>query len=629
MSLITATALGKSFGAQDVFSGITVSIPKHARIGLVGPNGVGKTTLLRILLGEESASEGSVLHAKGLRMGYLAQETPADSHRTLWDECLGALESVLKTQQTLRELEGKLALTPDDGELMTRYGRLQERFESSGGYTYESRVRQVLSGLGFSREDETRPLSQLSGGQRTRAVLARLLLSDSDLLLLDEPTNHLDVQAMEWLEGYLRQWPGAVLLVSHDRYFLDQAVTVIWEMNPAIEIYHGNYSAYLQQREARLQRQMEEFEAQQEFVEKEEEYIRRNMAGQNTRQAQGRLKRLERLLSEAKLSAPSTPRRMRFGLEAAERSGELVIQSEGLAVGYADAPQELFSVPNLVLQRAECAAVMGPNGAGKTTFLKTLLGLLQPLAGDARLGGSVKVAYFAQAHEGLNPEMTLMETIRAKAPSMLDSQIRNFLAAYLFMEDDVFKKVETLSGGERGRLALACLSLTDANLLLLDEPTNHLDLASQDILQKALQAYPGTILLVSHDRYLIDATATQVWEVLPDERSLRVFKGSYSQYREEILKVQEGRTKRKKTSTGKIAPETKKPGRISLKQVRLLEEQISGIEEEIKVCEEKLAHPLEAFESVAELGREYMRLQAKLEEKIKTWDNLFTNQEQK
>ena len=361
--------------------------------------------------------------------------------------------------------------------------------------------------------------------------LPNFLLSQPDLLLLDEPTNHLDIEAVEWLEDFFKDWPGGVLIVSHDRYFLDRVVDHIWEMTPAIEEFRGNYSAYLMQRQERYENRIKEYQAQQEFIEKEEEYIRRNMAGQNTRQAQGRLKRLERMFADSLLIRPTKKRALHINLAASNRSGDRVLQTRNLSVGYADEGQALFDVPNLILERTECAAIIGPNGAGKTTFLKTILETIPPLAGEVVLGGSLSLGYFAQAHEKLHPSWTLIEEVQGIRPKMLPAEARDYLAKFLFTGDDVFKQVEVLSGGERGRLALACLALQGTNLLLLDEPTNHLDLQAQEILQSVLSEYPGTILLVSHDRYLIDGLATQIWEVVPSKRTLVQFNGTYSEYR--------------------------------------------------------------------------------------------------
>jgi ATP-binding cassette, subfamily F, member 3 len=625
MSLLTTINLTKSYGPDDIFSGIAVAVPKRARIGLVGSNGVGKTTILRILIGEENPSEGSVQKAKQLKIGYLPQESILDSEKTLWDECRIALTHLDKMRDELREMEAAMAAGDSDQDLLERYSHAQDSFDHKGGYVYENKIERTLTGLGFSERDYKKPVNILSGGQRTRAVLARLLLSDPDLLLLDEPTNHLDIEAMEWLEGYLKSWEGAVVLVSHDRYFLDQTVNVIWEMTPAMEVYHGNYSAYLKQREARYERQLKEFEAQKDFIEKEEEFIRRNIAGQNTRQAQGRRTRLERLLKDAQLAPPRYSKRMRLNIQAGERSGELVLRTYGVQVGYQDDKKVLIDAPDIVLHRRECAALMGPNGAGKTTFLKTLLGQIPPLAGEVELGASVSVGYFAQAHEDLHEDWTLIEEIQSTSSKMLEAEVRSYLAKFLFSGDDVFKTVGVLSGGERGRLAMACLALQGANLLLLDEPTNHLDLPSQEILQRVLAEFGGTILLVSHDRFLVDGIATQVWEVLPDQKTIEIFKGDYStlKAKQEQKKLAEIEIKSNKKSPQNRPSENKKSKRINPKKLRDLEAAISNLEESLAEIGKKLENPLEATESIADLGEKYVLLQAELDMKWDEWRALF------
>jgi len=625
MSLLTTVNLAKSYGPDDIFSGITVSIPRRARIGLVGSNGVGKTTLLRVLIGEESPSEGRVQKAKQIKIGYLPQESVLDSPQTLWDECRTALSYLEKMRHQLEKMESAMADGIAGKDVLERYSNLQDAFDRKGGYTYENKIERTLTGLGFEKSDYQKPLNILSGGQRTRAVLAKLLLSDPDLLLLDEPTNHLDIQAMEWLEGYLRAWEGAVVLVSHDRYFLDHTVNMIWEMTPAMEIYHGNYNAYLIQREARYERQLKEFKSQRTFIEKEEDYIRRNIAGQNTRQAQGRRTRLERLLKEAKLAPPRHTKRIHLQIQAAERSGDLVVRTYGVRVGYKDDKKVLINIPDIVLRRRECAALMGPNGAGKTTFLKTLLGQISPLAGEVELGGSVRVGYFAQAHEGLHDEWTLVEEIQSTTPKMLEAEIRSYLAKFLFSGDDVFKQVGVLSGGERGRLAMACLALQGANLLLLDEPTNNLDLPSQEILQRVLAEFSGTILLVTHDRFLVDEIATQVWEVLPDEKDMIVFKGNYSALRavQEEKKATAAVKNGAKEKTQKVQRSKKKSKRINPRQLRELEAAISNLEGALAEVGKKLENPIEISESIAELGERYVSLQTELDQKWQEWHALF------
>ncbi|MBN1535659.1 MAG: ABC-F family ATP-binding cassette domain-containing protein [Anaerolineales bacterium] len=664
MSLITTTGLGKSYGPVDIFSGIDLTIPPRSRIAIVGPNGVGKTTLLRILVGIEEPSMGHLQRAKKLKFGYLPQEASLPSQGVLWQECLSALSDLLVREAELRRLESEMAEPALAEEALARYGTLQHTFELLGGYTYETRIRQTLTGLGFDEKDFQRPLVQLSGGQRTRALLARLLLENPDLLILDEPTNHLDINAVEWLEGYLSQWEGAALLVSHDRYFLDRVVDHVWEMrSDGLEVYRGNYSAYLQQRQERWELRQQIFLAEKERLEKDLDYIKRNIAGQNTLQAKGRLRRLSRTLdaidkgglqslqgkkwmeiseetgataqmmsveeAEQRLHALRNPiprpPRLSLKLKADLRSGDLVLRTYDLQVGYADEGKPLFRAPDLTLKRGECAALIGPNGAGKTTFLKTILGFMPPLAGETVLGASLKIAYFAQAHEGLKAENTLVQEIETAALHMLEGEIRAYLARFMFFGEDVYKQVSTLSGGERGRLALAKLSLSDANMLLLDEPTNHLDIPSQEILQHVLADYPGTILLVSHDRYLIDALGTQIWEIEPDETSLRIFLGTYSEYRlqkESEKAIADAPAKSKKTVPRHTTERSAPVNRRRIKQLQEIETQIAGFESRLAELSRQLENPPADPGMVQRLGGEYVQVQEKINALMAEWEKL-------
>lgn len=636
MSLITAANLSRSFGADDIFEGISLSIPYGARIAIVGANGVGKTTLLRILVGLDYPNTGSVQHAKDLSIGYLPQEATLSTEGTLWTQCLDVFTDLLEMQASLEACMAAMSDPDHSEEAVARYGTLEQAFERRGGYTYDVRIKQTLSGLGFDEKDYHRPITQLSGGQRTRALLAKLLLKSPDVMMLDEPTNHLDIQAVEWLESFLKDWEGALVVVSHDRYFLDQVADTIWEMTPSLEVYRGNYSAYLTQREARYARRLAEYEAQTAFIEKEQEFIRRNIAGQNTNQAKGRQRRLERLLEDSRLAPPpSEPRRMHIHLNTRGRSGDLVLRTHDLQVGYHDEGKPLFDCPDLLLQRQECAAIIGPNGAGKTTFLKTILEKIPPFTGTVKLGASLEIGYFAQAHEGLDPEKSLMREIDSVAPNMLPAEVRNYLAKFLFTGDDVFRKVSTLSGGERGRLALAKLSLTDANLLLLDEPTNHLDLPTQEVLESVLSNFPGTILLVSHDRYLIDSLASQIWEVDPHGKSLIVFKGSYTQYKAHKLKMQEVQAAKEglKKDTGQAfesASQKHKPEKtLSNYERQKINKRLSEIEEEIQQLEPlqaavgtKLESPPSDPEEVLRLGEEYVEIQNQIENLMSEWSRL-------
>jgi ATP-binding cassette subfamily F protein 3 len=674
MSLISVSSLTKSFGSFDLFANISFSVGRGARIGLVGPNGVGKTTLLRIIAGEDEASTGTVSRARGVRSGYLSQEADFKMEGTLWDACHSVFDDLVKQQEELHRLEELMATDPD---VIERYGKLQEDFERRGGYTYETRIRQVLTGLGFDAPDYNLSLNHLSGGQRTRAFLARLLLSDPDLLLLDEPTNHLDIRAVEWLEGYLNQWEGAAIIVSHDRYFLDKVSNQILEMLPgAYETYTGNYTAYLKQREERNARRQELFESEKEKLLKEVEYIKKNIAGQNTLQAKGKLKRLTRIVQaieqvgleavlnskwiELGVSMTTSPfsveeaeRRVRgmkspvrtlpnlhLRLGSQKRSGDLVIRTKDLQVGYPAEPgipeKMLFSAPDIELRRQDCAALIGPNGAGKSTFLKTILGQLEPLAGEVILGASLQIGYFAQAHEGLDPNKTLLQEIDSVMPNWLPGQIRDYLGKYLFSGDDVYKKVDMLSGGERGRLALAKLALQDTNLLLLDEPTNHLDIPSQEILESVLEDYSGTILLISHDRYLVDALATQIWEIDPEEANLSVFKGTYSEQRaereqKEYEEFMEARAAdiRDSSGDGRISnieyrrtKSSTKEERRRIAKLQELENTIAELEATLANLGGQLESPLVRPDEVAVIGREYERVQKEMDAKLAEWERM-------
>jgi len=669
MSIISVNSLTKSFGATDLFAGLTFSVAKGARMALVGPNGVGKTTLLRIIVGEDEASSGTVSRARSARIGYLSQEADFKMEGTLWDACYSVFAELIQRQEELHRLESLMATQPD---VLERYGKLQEDFERRGGYTYLTRIKQVLTGLGFDKEDYKLSLDHLSGGQRTRAFLARLLLSDPDLLLLDEPTNHLDIRAVEWLEGYLSQWEGAAVIVSHDRYFLDKACNVILEMHPgAFELYHGNYSAYLHQRQERAERRQETFESEKEKLIKEVEYIRKNVSGQNTLQAKGKLKRLSRVVQaieqvgmEAALntnwsqlgvetttsyfsvdeaekrvrglrSPVRTLPRLHLRLGSDKRSGDLVIRTKDLKVGYhaiaGDSGKFLFSAPDIELRRKDCAALIGPNGAGKTTFLKTILGQLEPLAGEVILGSSLQIGYFAQAHEGLDPNKTVMEEIDSVMPQWLPGQIREYLGKYLFSGDDVYKKVDMLSGGERGRLALAKLALQDTNLLLLDEPTNHLDIPSQEVLEAVLDDYSGTILLVTHDRYLVDALATQIWEINPDENQITTFNGTYSQMKDEMeketskLAMQEEKAEIRYSNNRVSNLESRKSSkeeRRRMAQLQELENTIAALEADLANLGAQLESPLVRPNEVVKIGKEYERVQKEMDGKLAEWEGM-------
>jgi ATP-binding cassette subfamily F protein 3 len=672
MTVLTAQNVGQSFGAFDLFSGVYVSVPNDGKIGLVGPNGIGKTTLLLILAGLARPTTGTVQRARNATIAYLPQEAEkafAGHDNTVYAEMLAVFAALRAEEARLRQMEQEMADGAFTEELFERYSRAQERFELAGGYEYEVRIRQVLTGLGFPEEKWQMSLLHLSGGQKTRVLLARLLLERPDLLILDEPTNHLDVQAIEWLEGTLRNWDGAVLLVSHDRYFLDRVVHTIWEMGrDQIEVYRGNYSAYVQQRQERWDRRRQEFDAFKERMEKELDYIRRNIAGQRTQMAQGKLKRITRELKAVQsggvqavqgrqwsriaaeqeiskeewgvadaaaaikeLQPPSgRPPQLNLNLRAGYRSGNIVLRARDLLIGYPDTP--LFRADDLELRRQECAALIGPNGSGKTTFLRTILGEIPPLQGEVQLGASLHIGYFAQAHSQLNPELTVLDELLRRR-EMLLSEARSYLAQYLFRGDDVFKPVSALSGGERGRLALALLALDDANFLLLDEPTNHLDIPAQEVLQAVLEQFAGTILLVSHDRYLVDRLATQIWEL--DEQGLTVFAGPYRDFvaaRAEAQAAPAARATENGQSNGRQPDEERS---LSKNEQRRLRERVQKLEAEISATEKKLedvsaalqiASGAEDVGKIQSLSIEYSATADHLEGLMSAWEELAHEQ---
>ncbi len=637
MAVLSANNVAKSFGADDIFSGVTVEIPHGAKIALAGSNGAGKTTLLHVLIKREEPTAGTVSHMRGLTIGYLPQRPQLAGDRTLWDEMMTAFADLRAREARLHDLAHEMSEAEGDAldTIMARYGQLEHDFERDGGYTYETRTRQVLQGLGFAPDDYNMPLAHLSGGQQTRTLLARLLLESPDLLVLDEPTNHLDINAVEWLENFLKTWTGALLVVSHDRYFMDHVVGTIWEMEwGRVEVYRGNYSHYVQQREARHERLMKEYEAQQEFIAKEEDYIRRNIAGQNTAQAKGRLRRLERLKRDNLIAPVRRLHNIHLSLKADLRSGEKVLMTNGLVIGY-DPAEPLAEVPDITLYRREVAALIGPNGVGKTTLLKTLLHDLPPLKGVARLGAAVEPGYFAQAHEGLNPDNSVLDELLGVRNLPL-SEARNTLASFLFTGDDVFRPVATLSGGERGRLALAKLALDGANFLLMDEPTNHLDIPSQEILQDVLAGFDGTILLVSHDRYLIDALATQIWDLQPG--GMTVFEGTYQEYlaarqaaRERSETRADARRETGRVEVARAEPPPRKPAGSSLstyertRRLARVEQQINALEVRLVDLSGELgdASAAGAVDRVRELGEAYAAVEAELNTALEEWERLM------
>lgn len=645
MPVLSVSHIGKSFGAQRIFADVSFNIDEHDRIGLVGPNGAGKSTLLNILAGYEEPEEGTVSLARNARIGYLMQDTHFQPENTLRQEMLAVFEQVRVWERELAKLAQQLAAPQADQQLheglLLRYAELQQRLEHAGGYTYENRVEQVLDGLGFTREQQQAPVMQLSGGQRTRAALGKLLLQEPDLLLMDEPTNHLDLAALEWLEAYLGDWKGALVVVAHDRYFLDKVVSRTIELAfERIEEYPGNYTAYLRLRAERMERRLREYEAQQAYIAHTEEFIRRYKAGQRSREARGRQKLLDRI---ERVERPQDFAEMHFEFNPVVDSGQVVLSTQRLTVGYpARRPGEeaasLVRVADLELLRGDRVGLLGPNGAGKTTLLRTIIGELAPLGGSISVGHNVRIGYYSQTHAGLHIERTVIDEIR-QVCTLSEDGARSFLGRFLFRGDDVFKPIGALSGGERSRVALARLTLQGSNVLLLDEPTNHLDLQSRQFLEEVLSEFEGTLLFVSHDRYFIDSLATRVWVI--EDGVLVPYLGNYTEYRTRrrplVLDIPAPPGARGKDLSGpqkagkgaSVAPARagSKKGRVRVRSVEDVEKEIERAEARVTQIEEQLAEAaLKAdVAGLRRLSEEHEQAKSRVETLLTEWEELATN----
>jgi ATP-binding cassette subfamily F protein 3 len=636
MSILSAEGLTKYYGAQDVFAGLDFSIARGDKVALVGPNGAGKTSLLEIIVGVAVPDEGEVHRAGNLRMGYLPQQAEFPSEQTLYEEMLDVFHHVQKMEKRLQDLAEEMAAHPDSQDLVERYARTERRFERAGGHGYRVKIERVLTGLGFTEAMYHWPIAVLSGGQVTRALLAKLLLREPELLVLDEPTNYLYLEALEWLESYLIEWSHSLLLVSHDRYLLDKVVSRVWELNHGrLEFYRGNYSHYIRQRHERRERWRREYEEQQEFIAKTEAFIRRYKAGQRSKEAQGREKRLERL---ERIEPPPSSKRMNLHLTTSLRSGDRVLMSDGAAIGYASKPSEsesqrvseehvLFNTGEFLIHRGDRVALLGANGSGKTTFLRTILERQPPLSGEIEIGASVRMGYLPQGDEWLDEEESVLQQI-LDASDFTVGEARSLLGRFLFSGDDVFKATGDLSGGEFARLSLALLSLDEPNFLLLDEPTTHLDVESQEILQSVLQDFEGTILFVSHDRYLINGLATHVWSIRNGE--MIKSEGGYSDWVQERRRlerledaVEASGQERRNDRDRKVAHRERAKRQSS--------DRLDSIEEEIHRCERRLeeiqhlidvASAEQEMERVRALSLEYREAQSRLAQHMEDWEHL-------
>ncbi len=631
MSLLTVTNVEKSFGVESILKDVSFRLEWGRKMGLVGRNGVGKTTLLKILCNLMEADKGSVQYARGIRYGYLSQQPIRDEEGTVYKAAKQAFAPVLQMEERLRSLEMRMHNAHESesslSSIMEEYGLLRERFEWMGGYDSLRDIEHVLRSFGFRDEDMSKRVSILSGGEKTRLAVARLLLSSPDILILDEPTNHLDLGATEWLEGFLRQFGGAVLLVSHDRYFLDAVVNSVGELdNGSITIYSGNFTDFWRQREERKKRQEELYNRQQEEIARLEEFWRRNKAGQNRNMAWSRLKAANRLRENA-VDRPAEGDSINLNLKERYRSGNDVIAFERLSKAIGG--KTLFQNLSFNVKRGDKIGVIGSNGSGKTSFLRILLGEEPPTSGSVRLGANLSIGYFAQETSSLNLNSTVLESVM-DISDMDVGKTRNYLASFQFRGDQVMRSVDSLSGGEKNRLALAQIILVHPNLLVLDEPTNHLDIDSRDALTEMLKAYDGTLVLVSHDRYLLNQVTHQTMVI--SDGGATLFDGSYQSYIEHRnrLSMDANRDSRKKSVASEKSDDSDKTDKLNVfqlsrerkkaaKDVTNLEEKVSQLEEEQKRIESILSCP-EPNTDMVQLSQEYEIIQSELTKALDEWE---------
>lgn len=617
--LLEVKNITKSFGAETVLQKASLSVEKGERVGLIGANGAGKTTLLRIISGEEACDSGEVLRARDTTIGYLRQSGGLSEKGTVWEELMEVFADVTALEGELRSLEQQIAASPEDTALQTLYARRTEDFERREGFSVRAKVASVLHGMGFSEEMHDTPARVLSGGEKTKLAMAKLLLEQPDLLLLDEPTNHLDFQVMTWLEDYLKRYTGSLLIVTHDRYFLDAVTNVIYETeNGGCTRYNGNYAAFSRIKAERITRLTKEYEAQQKEIKKLETYVEKNIVRASTSQmAKSRRKMLERM--EIIDRPPGMAPVCRFSFEADRPSHKEVLAAEDLSVTFEQKP--LFSKVSFTVRRGDRIGLIGANGIGKTSLLRALLGEL-PCGGRAEWGGNTDLSYYDQQQSSLHEGKTALDEVWDRFPSLTETELRTMLGCLLFSGDDVYKPVSALSGGERARLLMLCLMLSGGNVLLLDEPTNHLDLATREALEEALLAYDGTILFISHDRYFLNRISTRILELTPE--GIRESEGNYDAYLAGRSTVAE-RTP-KKESAHALSYEEKKRRQSRL---RSLEKKLAAAEEAITLTEEEIAELEAGLDSVAqnyeELQKRYREIEDKkllLEEHYRKWEEL-------
>ncbi|MGX7418988.1 ABC-F family ATP-binding cassette domain-containing protein [Carnobacterium gallinarum] len=644
MILLQTQQVARYFGADVLFENIHLEIQDTSRIALVGRNGAGKTTLLKMIVGQEEPDAGKIAKGKSVTVGYLAQHSGLDSTRTIWDEMLTVFEPVIQMEQRMRQLEVQIG-DPDLLEnpelyqkILDDYDQLQHDFNLANGFGFEAEIRSVLHGFRFFEEDYSKHIDQLSGGQKTRLALARLLLEKRDLLVLDEPTNHLDIATLNWLEDYLQTYKGALLIVSHDRYFLDKVVNEVYELSrQKMHHYKGNYTKYLDQKAANLEREWKEFEKQQTEIAKLEDFVARNLVrATTTKRAQSRRKQLEKM---DRLDKPlGDEKSARFKFRPAKESGNVVLTLNDGAVGY---DGEIISTPiHLDVRKLDAIALVGPNGIGKSTLLKSLVDDLPLIQGEKRFGANVSIGYYDQEQANLNSTKTVLLELWDEHPSTPEKDIRSILGSFLFSGEDVEKSVSSLSGGEKARLALAKLSMEQDNFLILDEPTNHLDIDSKEVLEEALIEFPGTLLFVSHDRYFINRIATTVVEL--SETGSTLYLGDYDYYLEKkaeeeelrLLAEEERMKNQPQTVTTaleqksgtkanyQVSKETQKIVRQLTRRIEALEAEMATLEETITHLETQLTLP-EVFGDhvkVQEINQTLQELHAKNERCLNEWE---------
>ena len=633
MILLQSYNISKYFGAKQILKDVNLTIQDREKVGLVGVNGAGKSTLLKIITGQLTPDAGDVMRSSNLTVGYLAQDSGLESNRTIYEEMLSLFQPLIDMELQLRKLEARMGeplVKADQAEfqrVMNQYDRLSETFREQGGYSYQSLIRGVLQGLDFPEVDDNSPISVLSGGQKTRLALAKNLLQKPDLLILDEPTNYLDIRSLSWLEQFLQTYAGAVLVVSHDRYFLDKVVTKIIELEfGQATTYPTNYSGFIDLKAQQQESLLKQFEQQQTEIAKAKDFIQRNMVrASTTKRAQSRLKALEKM--ELVEGPAAKQKQVYFTFNIKIKSGNDVLQVSDLTIGYSGTT--LAKQINFLIERGESVALLGPNGIGKSTLLKTIVGELPSLDGYIRKGTNVSIGYYAQQQEKLDPQKTVLDELWDEYRLMDERDVRTILGNFLFRGEDVYKKAGDLSGGEKARLSLAKLMLQRANLLILDEPTNHLDILSREILESSLLDYPGTILFVSHDRYFLNKMATRVIEL--SASGTESFLGNYDYYQEKLAErgCQTKETKEiVKSQLGKQSYlESKEQQRLERKRIKRIEELeqlIAVTEEKITqiTCELEKPEVAQNYTTCLQLSEELNQTKASLDSYLEEWVSL-------